>query len=148
MANPTIHPNIEQIVGDDWAIARHPQPSATTLVDDDLRHRVIHVALEQTALDWSQLPYDHCAGECFSRTRFNVRARPGCGDTMGFFGNLFGRNQRDIWSLIGEVETAVRNCVADFKDRTQLSNALIFPAGLSSEALRARTRHFSYQRVL
>jgi hypothetical protein len=46
---------------------------------------------------------------------------------MGFFVNLFGRNQRDIWSLIGEVETAVRNCVADFKDRTQLSNALIFP---------------------
>jgi hypothetical protein len=46
---------------------------------------------------------------------------------VGFLRNLFGRSQSDLWSRIAEVESAVRSCVADFKDRTQLSYALIFP---------------------
>jgi hypothetical protein len=45
---------------------------------------------------------------------------------MGFLGNLFGNKQRIVMSQLPKVEAEVGHCVADFKDRTQLSHALIF----------------------
>jgi hypothetical protein len=45
---------------------------------------------------------------------------------MGIFGNLFGGKQRTVASQLSQVEAAVGNCVADFKDRTKLSYVFIF----------------------
>jgi hypothetical protein len=46
---------------------------------------------------------------------------------MGIFGNLFGGEQRTVISQLSQVEAAVGNCVAAFKDRTKLSVVFIFP---------------------
>jgi hypothetical protein len=48
-------------------------------------------------------------------------------NVMGIFSNLFGGRQRSVMAQLPQVESAVGNCVADFKDRTNLSYALIFP---------------------
>ena len=50
---------------------------------------------------------------------------------MGIFSNLFGGKQRSVMAQLPQVESAVGNCVADFKDRTKLSYALIFPIMLA-----------------
>lgn len=50
---------------------------------------------------------------------------------MGIFGNFFGSKQSSeqdtVMSQLPAVESAVGHCIADFKDRTKLSYAYIFP---------------------
>jgi hypothetical protein len=47
---------------------------------------------------------------------------------MGIFDQIFRRRQQaTVMSQLPQVEAAVANCVADFKERTKLSYAHIFP---------------------
>jgi hypothetical protein len=63
---------------------------------------------------------------------------------MGIFSNLFGGKQRSVMAQLPQVESAVGNCVADFKDRTKLSYALIFPI-MQAVAVRLYVQDFGVE---
>lgn len=63
---------------------------------------------------------------------------------MGFFGKLFGGGQHALRSQLPEVEAAIAHCIADFKKRTGLSYAHIFPI-MQSIGVRLYVKDFGPQ---